>query len=70
MDGRAQYKNEIYSLWNRVSPTPGVGAVPLFERVFAADRNWIELTSRLARVGIIPDDPALLRQILQATRDR
>jgi len=30
-------------------------ALPMFERVFAADSNWIELTKRLHKPGIIPD---------------
>jgi len=32
-------------------------ALPLLERVFAADPNWIELTRRLTGPGIIPDTP-------------
>jgi uncharacterized Ntn-hydrolase superfamily protein len=30
-------------------------ALPIFERIFAADPNWIELTKRLIKPGIIPD---------------
>jgi uncharacterized Ntn-hydrolase superfamily protein len=33
------------------------GALPAFRRVFAADPNWIELTRRLVKPGIIPDTP-------------
>jgi uncharacterized Ntn-hydrolase superfamily protein len=30
-------------------------AIPLLRRVFAADENWLELTRRLIKPGIIPD---------------
>jgi hypothetical protein len=33
-------------------------SLPLFRRVFAADRHWIELTRRLHKPGIFPDTPA------------
>jgi uncharacterized Ntn-hydrolase superfamily protein len=33
-------------------------ALPTFRSVFAADPNWIELTKRLRKPGIIPDTPA------------
>ncbi len=32
-------------------------ALPTFKRIFAADPNWIELTERLLKPGIIPDTP-------------
>ena len=32
-------------------------AVPMFREVFAADSNWVELTRRLLKPGIIPDTP-------------
>ena len=32
-------------------------ALPMFRAVFAADPNWIELTKRLHKPGIIPDTP-------------
>ena len=32
-------------------------ALPMFGEVFAADANWIELTRRLIKPGIIPDTP-------------
>lgn len=38
-------------------------ALPLFRRVFATDPNWAALTPRLARVGLLPDDPKLLQRI-------
>jgi len=32
-------------------------SLPMFRQVFAADANWIELTKRLHKPGIIPDTP-------------
>ena len=40
-------------------------ALPLFRRVFAMDRNWATLTPRLAKVGLLPDDPTLIRRIVE-----
>ena len=42
-------------------------ALPMFRSVFAADPNWIELTKRLYKPGIIPDTPeghALVERIV------
>ena len=42
-------------------------ALPMFRTVFAADPNWIELTQRLHKPGIIPDTPeghALVERIV------
>jgi uncharacterized Ntn-hydrolase superfamily protein len=42
-------------------------ALPMFRTVFAADPNWIELTRRLLKPGIIPDTPegrALIEEIV------
>jgi uncharacterized Ntn-hydrolase superfamily protein len=42
-------------------------ALPMFRTVFAADPNWIELTKRLHKPGIIPDTPegrALVERIV------
>jgi len=42
-------------------------ALPTFKRIFAADPNWIELTKRLLKPGIIPDTPegqALVERII------
>jgi uncharacterized Ntn-hydrolase superfamily protein len=44
-------------------------ALPMFREVFAADPNWIELTRRLLKPGIIPDTPegrALVERIVAA----
>jgi uncharacterized Ntn-hydrolase superfamily protein len=39
-------------------------SLPLFKRVFAMDRNWIELTPRLPRSGLLPDDPKIIERIV------
>jgi len=42
-------------------------ALPMFNSVFAADPNWVELTKRLFKPGIIPDTPegcALVERII------
>jgi uncharacterized Ntn-hydrolase superfamily protein len=42
-------------------------ALPIFRAVFAADPNWVELTKRLHKPGIIPDTPegrALVERIV------
>ena len=42
-------------------------ALPMFHAVFAVDPNWIELTNRLHKPGIIPDTPegrALVERIV------
>jgi len=41
-------------------------SLPLFRRVFAMDRNWAELTPRLPKSGLLPDDPQLIARILAA----
>jgi uncharacterized Ntn-hydrolase superfamily protein len=46
-------------------------ALPMFRSVFAADPNWIELTRRLHKPGIIPDTPegrALVERIITKGR--
>ncbi len=39
-------------------------ALPFFSRVFAADRNWVTLTTRLPKAGLLPDDAQLLAKIV------
>jgi tetratricopeptide (TPR) repeat protein len=39
-------------------------ALPLFRRVFAADRNWATLVPRLPKSKMLPDDEPLIRRIL------
>ena len=39
-------------------------SLPLFRRVFTMDKHWATLTPRLAKVGLLPDDPKLIQRIL------
>lgn len=39
-------------------------SLPLFRRVFAMDRNWITLTPRLPKSGLLPDDPKIIQKIV------
>jgi uncharacterized Ntn-hydrolase superfamily protein len=39
-------------------------SLPLFRRVFAMDRNWITLTPRLPKSGLLPDDAAIIKRIV------
>ncbi len=43
-------------------------SLPLFRKVFALDRNWIELTRRLPKSGLLPDDPKLMARLLAVAR--
>jgi uncharacterized Ntn-hydrolase superfamily protein len=43
-------------------------ALPLFRKVFAIDRNWIELTKRLPKSDLLPDDPKIMERILAVAR--
>jgi len=46
-------------------------ALPMFRSVFAADPNWVELTRRLIKPGIIPDTPeghALMERIVAVAK--
>ena len=36
-------------------------SLPLFREVFAMDRNWITLTPRLPKSGLLPDDPKIIQ---------
>jgi len=38
-------------------------ASPLFRKVFARDRRWVELPPRLVPAELLPDDPASIRRI-------
>jgi uncharacterized Ntn-hydrolase superfamily protein len=38
-------------------------ALPLLRRVYAMDKNWLTLTPRLVKAGLLPNDAALLKQI-------
>jgi uncharacterized Ntn-hydrolase superfamily protein len=39
-------------------------SLPLFRRVFAMDRNWVELTPRLPKSGLLPNDPKIIERIV------
>jgi uncharacterized Ntn-hydrolase superfamily protein len=43
-------------------------SLPLFRKVFTLDRNWVELTRRLPKSGLLPDDPKLMARLLAAAR--
>ena len=43
-------------------------SLPLFRRVFAMDRNWVTLTPRLPKSGLLPDDPKLIQKIVGVAR--
>ena len=45
-------------------------SLPLFKRVFAADRNWATLTPRLPKSKLLPDDPKIIQQILSVAPGR
>ncbi len=45
-------------------------SLPLFKRVFAADRNWATLTPRLPKSKLLPDDPKIIQQILSVAPAR
>jgi uncharacterized Ntn-hydrolase superfamily protein len=45
-------------------------ALPLFARVFAADRSWVTLTTRLPRAALLPADGKVLERILGASGPR
>jgi uncharacterized Ntn-hydrolase superfamily protein len=39
-------------------------SLPLFRKVFAMDRNWVTLTLRLPKSGLLPDDPKIIERIV------
>jgi uncharacterized Ntn-hydrolase superfamily protein len=45
-------------------------SLPLFRRVFAMDRNWITLTPRLPKSGLLPDDPKIIEKIVSVGSKR
>jgi uncharacterized Ntn-hydrolase superfamily protein len=59
--------NAEMTYWTAVSLV-GMGkvedALPLFRKTFAIDRSWAELTPRLPKAGLLPDDPALIARIV------
>ena len=43
-------------------------SLPLFRKVFAMDRNWVTLTPRLPKSGLLPDDPKIIQRIISVGR--
>lgn len=43
-------------------------SLPLFKKVFAMDHNWVDVTPRLQRAGLLPDDPKLIQKILSQAK--
>ena len=41
-------------------------SLPLFKKVFSLDRNWLTLTPRLSRIGLLPNDPKIIDRIVKA----
>jgi uncharacterized Ntn-hydrolase superfamily protein len=41
-------------------------AMPYFREVFAKEPKWVEVTKRLPKSGLLPDDPGLMEKILGA----
>jgi len=39
-------------------------SLPLFRKVFSMDRNWLTLTPRLPKSGLLPDDPKIIEKIV------
>ncbi|HEU4508194.1 MAG TPA: DUF1028 domain-containing protein, partial [Pyrinomonadaceae bacterium] len=39
-------------------------SLPLFRKVFAMDKNWVILTPRLPKSGLLPDDPKIIERIV------
>lgn len=59
--------NAEMTYWTAVSLV-GMGrveeALPLFGETFAIDASWVELTRRLPKAGLLPDDAALIARIV------
>ncbi len=41
-------------------------SLPLFKKVFSMDKNWLTLTPRLAKVGLLPNDQKIIDRIVKA----
>jgi len=39
-------------------------SLPLFKKVFAMDHNWVDLTPRLPKAGLLPESPQLVQKIV------
>ena len=45
-------------------------SLPLFRKVFAMDPNWITLTPRLPKSGLLPDDPKVIDRIVSVGKKK
>ncbi|HWF03163.1 MAG TPA: DUF1028 domain-containing protein [Candidatus Angelobacter sp.] len=43
-------------------------SLPLFKKVFAMDHNWVDLTPRLPKADLLPDDPQLIQKIVSQAK--
>jgi uncharacterized Ntn-hydrolase superfamily protein len=43
-------------------------SLPLFRKVFAMDRNWLTLTPRLPKSGLLPNDPKIINRIVSVAK--
>lgn len=43
-------------------------SLPLFKRAFALEKGWMELTPRLQKVGLLPNDPKVLERIMAQSK--
>jgi uncharacterized Ntn-hydrolase superfamily protein len=43
-------------------------ALPLFKRAFSMERGWIDLTPRLPKVGLLPNDPKVIERIMAQSK--
>jgi uncharacterized Ntn-hydrolase superfamily protein len=43
-------------------------SLPLFKKVFASDPNWVEMTRRLPKSGLLPDDSKLIERIVSQAK--
>ena len=64
---KLQPENAEMVYWHAVGLV-GIGrvdqALPLFKRCFRMNPKWREVTPRVAKAGLLPEDPAVLKRIL------
>jgi uncharacterized Ntn-hydrolase superfamily protein len=64
---KLQPENAEMVYWHAVGLV-GIGrvdqALPLFKRCFRMNPRWREVTPRVAKAGLLPEDPAVLKRIL------
>ena len=68
---KLQPNNAEMVYWHAVALV-GLGrvdqALPLFKRCFQMNSNWREVTPRVAKAGLLPEDRAVLERILEQGR--